>query len=666
MRYLPLIASAFVLLAAACSSGQDVPTDISSEPPECNELESQLRLVIVDPWGRRLPDANLMLDGQPATEETCVGLFPPADQCLTAGDYSIRIEAPDYLAAEGQTVATGPAAKGIPFWTTATHVNAAGCTVDYLFLALDHPWFAASGPPPSLNHATFYQAGQPLYEQLAKDLAGATKSVTGTTWWWQSHFELSRPLDSHLTMEQEDRWTHTVMGILETLTEVDIKIMVARFAGDTATGMAYVNTDTVLRERAYDTSDRFEVMLQGNPTPVPIFEEFQPVEHELPLAQRIRKRSPDYMDLEYDDTSTVLLALDNVEAASWHQKAWVIDNRIAFISGMNVKSTDWDTPEHKIFEPLRMKFLSTVEERAAVVAHEILPDLGPRKDAGIRLQGPAAADASELLGARWELGRNDGALFSEWTTAYPQPTAVEPVADGVMAQVVATLPEPFGQLSILETHQKAIAQAKDIIYIEDQYFRVPVLLPDLKSALAASPNLHIVVFTVQVGALDGAKQWTLYMDQELRKAAGDRYQLLQLKSFDSEGLSDGSTGPIFDPIDVHTKFLFVDGDYLTVGSANKNNRGMLYEGELNAAIVDEAFVRNVRHSFLANVTGDDESDWANLSGASIAAKLRGLATSNAELEAAWLNGETAELPTGFVYPLEFGPEYYLDVGPDAF
>jgi phosphatidylserine/phosphatidylglycerophosphate/cardiolipin synthase-like enzyme len=665
MRWFPLL-SACLLLATACSPAQETPDDASTEPPECNSLAAPLRIVVMDPWGRRLPGATVTLDGQPAKPDTCIGLFPPADLCLPATDYKIRVEAPDYNSVEGQITAAGPTVSGLPFWTAATHTDAVGCSIDYLFVALDHPWFAASGPPPNLNHATFYNAGQPLYEQLAVDLAAATESVTATTWWWQSHFELSRPLPSHLEMESDERWTHTVMGILETLTDVDIKIMVARFAGDTATGMAYVNTDTALRERAYDTTDRFEVMLQGNPTPVPIFEQYEPVEHELPLAQRIRKRCPEYEELAFDDTATVLLALDNVEAASWHQKAWVIDNRIAFISGMNVKSTDWDTPLHSIFEPLRMKFLSTAEERAAVVAHEILPDLGPRKDAGIRLQGPAAADLSELLGARWELGRSTGELFAEWTSEYPQPTAAAPVAGGVMAQVVATLPEPFGQLSILETHRKAIAQAKDIIFIEDQYFRAPVLLPDLKAALAASPNLHVVVFTVQVGALDGAKQWTLYMDQEMRKAAGDRYLLLQLKSFDGEGLADGSSGPIFEPIDVHTKFLFVDGIFLTVGSANKNNRGMLYEGELNAAVVDETFVRSVRQSFLANVTGDDETDWANLSGAGISARLQGLATSNAKLETAWLEGEAVDPPTGFVYPLEFSPEYYLDVGPDAF
>lgn len=657
---------AFVaLLAMACSPAADTPSDASPDPAQCESV-LPLRLVVVDPWGRILPGAEVILDGDPAPIGTCKGLFPPADFCLPAGNYEAHIEAPDYVPADGQIISAGPEAQGLPFWTAASHVTDAGCSVDYLFVALDHPWFATSGPPPDRNHATFYSSGEPLYGQLADDLALATDSVTATTWWWQSHFELSRPPANHLDMDPDERWTHTAMGILETLVEVDIRVIVGRFAGDTATGMAYVNTDTALREKAYDTSDKFEVMLQGNPTPVPIFDQYVPVEHKLPLAQRIRKRSPVYEELLFADPGTVLLALDNAEAASWHQKAWVIDNRITYISGMNIKSTDWDTPEHLVFEPRRMKFQSSAEERAAVAAHELLPDLGPRKDAGIRLQGPAAFDVAELLRARWEWGRSRGDLFAEWTTEYPEPTPLPPVASGAMAQVVATLPEPFGQRSILETHQKAIAQAREIIFIEDQYFRVPLLLPELKAALAGAPNLHLVVVTKPVSALDGAKQWTLYMDQELRKAAGDRYLLLQLKSFAGEGLADGSTGPIFQPVDVHTKFVFVDEQFLTVGSANKNNRGMLYEGELNAAVVDQPFVRSVRQSFLANLTSDNETDWATLSGADIASELKSLAASNADLEAAWLTNEIADPPTGFVYPLEFTPDYYIDVGPDAF
>jgi phosphatidylserine/phosphatidylglycerophosphate/cardiolipin synthase-like enzyme len=39
----------------------------------------------------------------------------------------------------------------------------------------------------------------------------------------------------------------------------------------------------------------------------------------------------------------------------------------------------------------------------------------------------------------------------------------------------------------------------------------------------------------------------------------------------------------FVDMDVHSKLLIVDDVFLSVGSCNKNNRGVVYEGELNVA-----------------------------------------------------------------------------------
>ncbi len=661
-----VLASAVLACLLSCGATDDSPQGAdTADTPECT-APLPVRLVVVDPWGRPLPDATLTPASDTEGPQACLGVFPPADLCLPEGEFAITVAAPGFNTATG-TVTTRPAhAEGFAYVTQATGTTATGCLVTYLFVALEHPWFADSGAPPERNHATFFHCGEPMYARLAEDLQQATQSVRVATWWWQSRFELQRPEATHLTLTPEERFGNTAMGLLEQLTGVDIRVLVGRFAGDTATGMAYVNTDTALREKAYALDDGFEVILQGNPTPVPVFDDFVPPPYALPLAQRIRETSPVYTDLSFSDTETVALALEQAEAASWHQKTWVLDDRITYISGMNVKSTDWDTPQHRVFEPRRMKFQSSPEERAAVADHQVLPDLGPRKDSGLRLVGPAAADVARILQARWTWGQGRKDLFAELTTPFPDPMAAPPHPDGVLTQVVATLPAPFNQRSIREVHEKAIAQATDLIFIEDQYWRVPLLLPVLAQALAASPELHIVVVTKPVSALDGAKQWTLYMDQELRALAGERYLLLQLKSFDAVGLADGSSGPLFLPIDVHTKLMFVDDRFLTLGSANKNNRGLLYEGELNAAILDQAFVRSARQSFLANLTGDSQTDWGTLPGADIAKRLAEQAATNAAREAAWLEGSGPSPPEGFIYPLAFTTDYYIDVGPDAF
>jgi phosphatidylserine/phosphatidylglycerophosphate/cardiolipin synthase-like enzyme len=73
---------------------------------------------------------------------------------------------------------------------------------------------------------------------------------------------------------------------------------------------------------------------------------------------------------------------------------------------------------------------------------------------------------------------------------------------------------------------------------------------------------------------------------------------------------------------VHSKLLIVDDRFLSVGSCNKNNRGLVYEGELNVAVLDDVWVRDARRRVLANVlppstppTDDVATWWAQLADA---------------------------------------------------
>jgi hypothetical protein len=48
------------------------------------------------------------------------------------------------------------------------------------------------------------------------------------------------------------------------------------------------------------------------------------------------------------------------------------------------------------------------------------------------------------------------------------------------------------------------------------------------------------------------------------------------------------------PIYVHAKVAIVDDEWLTVGSANMNNRGLITDSELNAVVRDATLARNLR------------------------------------------------------------------------
>lgn len=685
-----------IILAAlwACGSPpaeaeHDPPADVSTDDlqthyPQCTLSSGRpaVRLLFTGAWGTPVDAVPGALDNSEVHEEPGVGWvlsFPPGsadfgfEVAPAAESHQMENVSVEVLPGDSSPLlkptTAGPGVTAFalpPSALTAGPWVTTPCSLPVLFVGLPHRWFADSGRRPALNHADFFLSGSQLFERLYDDLKQAQLTIHGATWWWQSDFELHRAKGQQPFMSADERWPNTALALLLANEHVYKRIIVARFTPDMLSGMAYVNTDSLLRLRAYDPSDQFEVLLQGNPTPTPLFDEFVPVEHPIAYEKRLFSANPEYQTWSFPGVESAQQALTTAQAASWHQKVWAIDSKIAYISGMNVKSTDWDTPEHAVFEPRRMKYLSSLAERQKVVDRLAFPDLGPRKDAGIRLAGPAGARIDDILGLRWDWGRAQGDLFAEYTTPFVAPAPPPEPADGIPSQIVATMPEPFGERSILETHRKAIRNATDLIYIEDQYFRAPMLLPDFEAALKNNPDLHIVVVTKPVSPLDGAKKWTVVMDEEMRKLAGDRYLLLQLKVFDGPGTADDASGPVLLPMDVHTKLVFVDDLYLTVGSANKNNRGFLFEGEMNAVVLSQAFVSQERAKVLANIAGNG-LDWTQASGKEIAQHLETLATENHAIEQDIAAGiEPTSQPTGLVYPLEISPEYYIDAGPDAF
>jgi hypothetical protein len=655
-----------LLLGSACDGGADAAgTPGITEgafSPACED-HPRVRVLALDCWGRGT-----------ATQP---GGVPVDDRLLlAAATWSVPVDAGLGVATKVTLSWDGDASPGTltvdgAWAAVAFHSEPRAnltCPMYTVAVGQDDPWLACTGRAPSYNDATLFTNGMNLYASLAADLAAATERVHGATWWWQSNFELVRP-DGHPTLSEADRTKNTVMAILEGLAGVSKRILVARFAGVTAAGLAYVNTDPALRAHALADGDDFEVISQNNPTPIPLDGPTPLITHPAPFPSRLEE-NPALAGLDFAPASGTVEAAAAVlvEGASWHQKVWAIDGRVGYVGGMNVKSTDWDTDLHDPFDARRMKFMSTAEERQAVLERRALTDTGPRKDYGIRVAGPGARDVDAILQRRWDVGRATGDLWAEYTTPWELLDPAPEPPGGILLQVQSTQPEPMGERSIFESTDKAIRNARDLIYIEDQYFRMPVMLDAFQEALDAAPGLRIVVVTKPVSLLDGAKKWTVIMDEALREMAGDRYLLLGMEAYAAGHLLDAEVAsPHFQGMDIHSKMLIVDDRYLSVGSCNKNNRGLLIEGEMNVAVLDPPFVRDARQRILANATGRIDLDW-NRPGGEIAADLAEIAAANAAIkEAALSSGVLPDpLPSGFLYPLEHTSDYLLDVGPDLF
>jgi phosphatidylserine/phosphatidylglycerophosphate/cardiolipin synthase-like enzyme len=175
---------------------------------------------------------------------------------------------------------------------------------------------------------------------------------------------------------------------------------------------------------------------------------------------------------------------------------------------------------------------------------------------------------------------------------------------GVAVQVVATMPGE--EMAILETHRKAIEQATDYILIEDQYFRAPLLDEVIVDRMDAEPELYLLVVTMPMSEWDPGLKYTYLAWEKLTRLFPERVLFLQLRTWDMVAIEDWVYDDIYfydQQVNTHSKLRLVDDRYLSVGSCNWNNRGYLYEGELDVAILDEGVASSAGARILDNYVG---------------------------------------------------------------
>ena len=674
----------------------DAGPDAPSDPPK-----AWVEIYPLDLWSQLLPAAEMQLtvtlNGAPAYTTGSPVIRVPL---VKAGTVKVELAAPEHepLSAEVSydgTDAVGsakllpnPAAgkAGLSLSHEIRNVDGLTLPVHGLFLGVRHKWFSAAGRPARRGNAIdFLMDGEEAWGKVAQSLKAAKKSVAIATWWWQSDFELIRDATTHLTLTPTQRWQNTILGILES-TPAERRILVGQFWGQDSI-LSFMTTDSKLKAYADATNDKFEFMGMANQTKG----KFHFAAAPFVFGDRVRATFSETATQTFDAEGQIDSTLPekdvdltqwpvgiNTQHASYHQKFMVIDDELAFIGGMNLKEVDWDTSAHTVFEPRRMLYGATTADRQAVKNKEKLPDQGPRKDYMVRIEGPAAQDAADVFQKRWAYQIQENVEYAKNSTNFSVQRNIAERPGGKQIQVTPTLPMPFWEHAIAETWLNAVAQANEYIYIEDQYFRAPMLNDAIVARMEATPNLKLVVITKPINEwTDPGCPWTYKTHALFETKFPTRYMLLQLRAFDTVvtwGIDE--TESRFANIDVHSKMLIVDDKFLSVGSANKNNRGMIYEGEMNVAVLDPAWVRDARRRIFQNLLPagtaptDSVTTWWD--------QLAQAAAVNDAVWAAWdaeggdinLNGAALPAkysPKGFLYSMDFGPVsdcLIESVGPD--
>jgi phospholipase D1/2 len=265
--------------------------------------------------------------------------------------------------------------------------------------------------------------------------------------------------------------------------------------------------------------------------------------------------------------------------ASHHQKIVVIDDRVAFVGGLDFALGRWDTSEHRPLDPRRRDTDGSIPQ--------------PYHDVQLMVSGSIAGAIGELARERWRTATGRKIQPPESSGGgdpWPDETTAELV--DVRIGIARTYPRYNAQKEVREVERlviDAIAAARTSIYIENQYFTAHTVGDTLARRLGEDDGPEIVVVLPQrtVGWLSQVTMDVLRERLLRRLYDADRHDRLRVYFPYVPGLDEQC-------INVHAKLLVIDDELLRAGSANFNNRSMGLDTECDLAIeaAGEARIRN--------------------------------------------------------------------------
>jgi len=387
----------------------------------------------------------------------------------------------------------------------------------------DDRWFPADTPPRHGNRLTPLVDGQEAMRAMYEAMENARESILLVAWFVTPNMRLIRPPDDLYEPPGGKGGPDAFLALIARKAgEVDARILI--WSGALTGKLAHRHV-----ERAQRTLE------QANP--------------------RLRVRVDGHARLSH----------------CHHQKALVVDGRVAFVGGLDVTAFDadrWDVQAHTFRQGRNWH------------------------DLHWRLEGPCVADVAANFTQRWNAAAPDDPVAP--------PRAPKPLRGGGDAQVLRTIPKgdyPFarqGVFGIAYAYRRAIARAERFIYLENQYLWSPEVTDALCDALRrgvrvvmvlpAHPNIgkgdtdrHVEELLRADAGRGAFRPYTLYTS--CRDARRPRYK--------------------YRPVYVHAKVGIVDDAWATVGSANLNGRGMVTDSELNIATTDRASIRALRRRLWA-------------------------------------------------------------------
>lgn len=341
---------------------------------------------------------------------------------------------------------------------------------------------------------------------------------------------------------------------------------------------------------------------------------------------------------------------------------------VGYVMGLNSVTDFWDRTAHEIDDPLRETWSTSNVD--AELDHEratqdpkgqrskaIYRHTKPYQDYSCRVVGPVLQRLHQNFERGWNLFAPSALQTAELAGLPPRiPTLSKNSAHGV--QIVRTQPHERDK-SIKELYFQATSFARNYIYIENQYFFYPEFARHLKSErqkfceawaslankpMSEVPTLHLFIviphpeddgmiprtfdILTEFGASESMPEQATYVDKgklgqnysDAHKGKKgnkvlDRPGLKQLQ--DTLGLkvsvarlrTSGLVGNqmAYREIYIHSKLMLIDDVFVTVGSANLNQRSMSVDSEINIAATGQVWAADLRKRVFELHSGSETS-----------------------------------------------------------
>jgi len=296
------------------------------------------------------------------------------------------------------------------------------------------------------------------------------------------------------------------------------------------------------------------------------------------------------------------------------------------------------------------------------------PGYAPRVDGNshdlvLELEGPAATDAHHNFVQRWNEASEREARDGCWpdaATAGPLrlPVFVTRPRGEVPVQLTRTLPpkmlrddtpapgaKPFavsgGEQSALEQIVSAVASAERTLYVENQAIASPIVVEELRRALARGVRVVYLVPGAAHPAFAAARRdprAAPFFEQLAALGDHEHFTLAALCAHRGDGR--------YEDIAVHAMVAIADDLWAAVGSTNVAERSFRHDTELNASFWHPDTVRALRRSLFANALGLAPERAEALGEVEAFDLYRATAGANLDRRALW------EPLAGFVYAID--------------